>query len=106
MYRTILIIILILIFNTQFVTNAHSIGGLRQLFRGVVKFFESGWDDVLKNIGKGKEKIITGSKSKNINETILASGDETKILETVGRKEHSSHFIGKRIFRIKFQLQP
>ena len=99
MKRFISIIILILIFNTQFATNAHAIGGLRQLFRGIVNIFKDGVDDVirkgddlLKNIGKGKERILEGSKSKGINETISASGGETKILETVGRKEHSLHF--------------
>ena len=99
MKRFISIIILILIFNTQFATNAHAIGGLRQLFRGIVNIFKGGADDVirkgddlLKNIGKGKERILEGSKSKGINETISTSGGETKILETVGRKEHSLHF--------------
>ena len=95
MKRFISIIILILIFNT-YVTNAYAIGGLRQLFRGIVNIFKGGVDDVirkrddlLKNIGKSKEEILSGSKSKGINETISTSGGETKILETVGRKEHS-----------------
>ena len=110
MKRLISIIILILIFNIQFVTNAHAIGGLRQLFRGIVNIFKGGADDVirkgddlLKNIGKGKERILEGSKSKSINETISTSGGETKILETVGRKEHSSYFdVLKKNPRIKF----
>jgi len=99
MKRFISIIILILIFNTQFATNAHAIGGLRQLFRGIVNIFKGGVDDVirkgddlLKNIGKSKEGILSGSKSKGINETISTAGGETKILETVGRKEHSLLF--------------
>ena len=94
MKRFISIIILILIFNIQFVTNAHAIGGLRQLFRGVVKIFKGSGDDVLKNIVKGKEEILAGSSSKGINKTILASGEEAKILEIVGREEHSLHFAG------------
>ena len=110
MKRFISIIILILIFNIQFVTNAHAIGGLRQLFRGIVNIFKGGVDDVirkgddlLKNIGKDKERILEGSKSKGINETILASGDEAKILETVGREEHSLHFASlKNNTRVRF----
>jgi hypothetical protein len=110
MKRLIPIIILILIFNIQFVTNAHAIGGLRQLFRGIVNIFKGGADDVirkgddlLKNIGKSKEEILSGSKSKGINKTILASGDEAKILETVGREEHSLHFASlKNNTRVRF----
>ena len=49
MKRFISIIILILIFNT-YVTNAYAIGGLRQLFRGVVKIFKGAGDDILKSI--------------------------------------------------------
>ena len=103
MKRFISIIILILIFNTQFATNAHAIGGLRQLFRGVVKIFKDSGDKVLKNIFKGKEEILVGSKNKGINKTILAPGDEAKILETVGREEHSLHFASlKNNTRVRF----
>ena len=103
MKRFISIIILILIFNTKFATNAHAIGGLRQLFRGVVKIFKDSGDKVLKNIFKGKEEILVGSKNKGINKTILASGDEAKILETVGREEHSLHFASlKNNTRVRF----
>ena len=103
MKRFISIIILILIFNTQFATNAHAIGGLRQLFRGVVKFFKGDGDNVLKNIVKGKEEILAVSSSKGINKTILAPGDEAKILEAVGREEHSLHFASlKNNTRVRF----
>ena len=103
MKRFISIIILILIFNTQFATNAHAIGGLRQLFRGVVKIFKDSGDKVLKNIFKGKEEILAGSKNKGINKTILAPGDEAKILEAVGREEHSLHFASlKNNTRVRF----
>ena len=110
MKRFISIIILILIFNIQFVINAHAIGGLRQLFRGIVNTLKGGTDDVirkgddlLKNIGKSEKEILVGSESKGINKTILASGDEAKILETVGRENHSLHFASlKNTTRVRF----
>ena len=112
MKRFIAFIALILMFSTQITTNAYALGGIGQFFRGIIKLLKGSADDViktgddfLKNMGKTKEEILAGTKgSKGINETILASGDEAKILETIGREEHSLHFASlKKSTRGKFR---
>ena len=109
MKRFISIIILILIFNT-YVTNAHAIGGLRQIFRGVIKTFKGSVDDVIRKGTDGWEKIFksgesspiikkgaenTSSTSKGANiEGIeqLAKEEKYSILEKIGKKNHLKNF--------------
>ena len=110
MKKFISIIILILIFNIQFVTNAHAIGGLRQLFRGIIKTFKGGTDDLIRKGADGWEKIFksgesspiikkgaenTSSTSKGANiEGIeqLAKEEKYSILEKIGKKNHLKNF--------------
>ncbi len=110
MKRLIPIIILILIFNIQFVTNAHAIGGLKQLFRGIVNIFKGGGDDVIRKGADGWEKIIKSgesspiikkgrgntsstSKGANIEEfEQLAKEEKYSILEKIGKKNHLKNF--------------
>ena len=110
MKRFISIIILILIFNIQFVTNAHAIGGLRQLFRGIVNTFKGATDDAIRKGADGLEKIFksgesspiirkgaenTSSTSKGANiEGIeqLAKEEKYSILEKIGKKNHLKNF--------------
>ena len=99
MKRFIAFIALILIFSTQITTNAYSIGGLQQLFKGIARFFRGGadnvikkGDDIFKNIGKTKEEIVAGTKSRGINETVSSSSLEAKISENIGREQHSLNF--------------
>ena len=110
MKRLIPIIILILIFNIQFVTNAHAIGGLKQLFRGIVNIFKGGGDDVIRKGADGWEKIIksgesspiikkgtgnTSSTSKGANIEgfeQLAKEEKYSILEKIGKKNHLKNF--------------
>ena len=109
MKRFISIIILILIFNT-YVTNAYAIGGLRQIFRGVVKIFKSSVDDVIRKGADGWEKIFksgesspiikkgaenTSSTSKGANiEGIeqLAKEEKYSILEKIGKENHIKNY--------------
>ena len=113
MKRFISIIILNLIYNIQFVTNAHAIGGLRQLFRGIVNIFKGGGDDVIRKGADGWEKIIksgesspiikkgtgnTSSTSKGANiEGIeqLAKEEKYSILEKIGKKNHLKIFFNQ-----------
>ena len=110
MKRFISIIILILIFNTQFATNAHAIGGLRQLFRGIVNIFKGGGDDVIRKGADGWEKIIKSGESSpiikkgtgNTSSTSkgasiegfeqLAKKEKYSILEKIGKKNHLKNF--------------
>jgi len=115
MKRFISIIILILIFNIQFVTNAHAIGGLRQLFRGIVNTLKGGTDDVIRKGVDGWEKIFksgesspiikkgaenTSSTSKGANiEGIeqLAKKEKYSILKKIGKENHiKNYFVHSR----------
>ena len=96
-------------FNTH-VTNAYAIGGLRQLFRGIVNIFKGATDDVIRKGADGWEKIIksgesspiikkgaenTSSTSKGANiEGIeqLAKEEKYSILEKIGKKNHLKNF--------------
>ena len=100
MKKFISFLILILIFSNQLTTKAYSVGGLQQFFKGIVRMFRGGADDViksgddlLKNMGKTKEEILAQTnKSRGVNETISSSSIEAKIAENIGREQHSLHF--------------
>ncbi|MBC8301973.1 MAG: hypothetical protein H8E55_40195 [Pelagibacterales bacterium] len=110
MKRFISIIILILIFNIQFVTNAHAIGGLRQLFRGIVNTVKGRTDDIIRKgtdkwekifksgessptIKKGAENTSSTSKGSNIEGFgQLAKEEKYSILEKIGKKNHLKNF--------------
>ena len=110
MKRFISIIILILIFNIQFVTNVHAIGGLRQLFRGIVNIFKNktgdvirkgadGWEKIFKSgesspiIKKGAENTTSTSKGATIGEIEqLAKKEKYSILEKIGKENHIKNY--------------
>ena len=110
MKRFISIIILILIFNIQFVTNAHAVGGLRQLFRGMVNIFKDktddvirkgadGWEKIFKSgesspiIKKGAENTTSTSKGATIGEIEqLAKKEKYSILEKIGKENHIKNY--------------
>ena len=110
MKRFISIIILILIFNTQFATNAHAIGGLRQLFRGIINTFKGKTDDVIRRgadewgkifksgesspiIKKGAENTTSTSKGATIGEIEqLAKQEKYSILEKIGKENHIKNY--------------
>ena len=110
MKRFISIIILILIFNTQFATNAHAIGGLRQLFRGIINTFKGKTDDVIRKgadewekifksgesspiIKKGAENTTSTSKGATIGEIEqLAKQEKYSILEKIDKENHIKNY--------------
>ena len=119
MKRFISIIILILIFNIQFVTNAHAIGGLRQLFRGIINTFKGKTDDVIRKgadewekifksgesspiIKKGAENTTSTSKGATIGEIEqLAKKEKYSILEKIGKENHIKNYFvhSKRVVK-------
>ena len=119
MKRLISIIILILIFNIQFVTNAHAIGGLRQLFRGIINTFKGKTDDVIRKgadewekifksgesspiIKKGAENTTSTSKGATIGEIEqLAKKEKYSILEKIGKENHIKNYFvhSKRVVK-------
>ena len=110
MKRFISIIILILILNIQFVTNAHAIGGLRQLFRGIINTFKGKTDDVIRKgadewekifksgesspiIKKGAENTTSTSKGATIGEIEqLAKQEKYSILEKIDKENHIKNY--------------
>ena len=92
MKRFISIIILILIFNIQFVTNAHAIGGLRQLFRGIINTFKGKTDDVIRKGADEWGKIFkSGESSPSKGATIgeieqLAKQEKYSIFEKIDKE--------------------
>ena len=98
MKRLIPIIILILIFNIQFVTNAHAIGGLRQLFRGIINTFKGKTDDVIRKGADEWGKIFkSGESSPSKGATIgeieqLAKQEKYSILEKIGKENHIKNY--------------
>ena len=119
MKRFISIIILILIFNIQFVTNAHAIGGLRQLFRGIVNIFKNKTDEVIRKGADGWEKIFKSGESSPIikmgaeNTTSTSKGatigeieqlakqEKYSILEKIGKENHIKNYFvhSKRVVK-------
>ena len=103
MRRFISIIILILIFNIQFVTNAHAIGGLRQLFRGIINTFKGGTDDLIRKGADEWGKIFkSGESSPSKGATIaeieqLAKQEKYSILEKIDKENHiKNYFVHSR----------
>ena len=98
MKRFISIIILILIFNTQFATNAHAIGGLRQLFRGIINTFKGGTDDLIRKGADEWGKIFkSGESSPSKGATIgeieqLAKQEKYSILEKIDKENHIKNY--------------
>ena len=98
MKRFISIIILILIFNTQFATNAHAIGGLRQLFRGIINTFKGKTDDVIRKGADEWGKIFkSGESSPSKGATIgeieqLAKQEKYSILEKIDKENHIKNY--------------
>ena len=96
MKRFISIIILILIFNIQFETNAHAIGGVRQLFRAIVNIFKNTSDDVIRKGADGWEKIFKSGESSQIikkgaeNTTSTSKGATIGEIEQLAKQEKYS----------------
>ena len=98
MKKFISFLILILIFSTQLTTNAYALGGMGQFFRGIIKIFKGGSDDVIK---KGDDLLRNTGKT----DDLLRNTGKTKeeILETICREEHSLNFTTlKNTSRTKF----
>ena len=110
MKRFISIIILIIIFNIQFVTTVHAVGGLRHLFRGIVNIFKGktddvirkgadGWEKIFKSgesspiIKKGAENTTSTSKGATIGEIEqLAKTEKYSILEKIDKENHIKNY--------------
>ena len=89
MRKFITFLILTVIFSTQLTTEVYSAGGLQHFFKAIVRFFKGSaddamksGDDLLKNMGKTREEILSGSKN----------SVEAKISETIGKEQHSLNF--------------
>ena len=89
MRKFITFLILTVIFSTQLTTEVYSAGGLQHFFKAIVRFFKGSaddamksGDDILKNMGKTREEILSGSKN----------SVEAKISETIGKEQHSLNF--------------
>ena len=94
MKKLIVISLIVVLFNTQFVTNAYAFGGVGQILRNIVRVLKSGGDDIMKvfrksddvnairNVGKSSEEIVA---SKTL-------GEDAELLAIVGKKNHSTDF--------------
>ena len=115
MLRYILIILLSLLFNLQFISKSHAVSGgalksIINLFRNGIKNINKGADEVIRKGADGWEKIFksgesspiikkgaenTSSTSKGANiEGIeqLAKEEKYSILEKIGKKNHLKNF--------------
>ncbi len=85
MKRFILIVILSLIIDIQFIQLAQAVPG--GIFRNIFKIFKGSTDDVMKNSGK-MDEVLSGMKKKSVNESIAGPTQESLIMEKVGANSH------------------
>ena len=115
MLRYILIILLSLLFNLQFISNSHAISG--GAIKSIINFFRSGvknitkgaddlirkgsdeWEKIFKSgesspiIKKGAENTTSTSKGASIGELEqLAKQEKYSILEKIGKKNHIKNY--------------
>ena len=104
MKKLIIILLLTLLINANFTTNANAFGGeIRIILRAITKFLKGGaddsikagsktLDDVLKRIGQSPEEVIL-SKTDKVTNLKTFTKDESLILERVGSEHHSNNYL-------------
>ena len=104
MKKLIIILLLTLLINANFTTNANAFGGeIRIILRAIAKFLKGGaddsikagsktLDDVLKKIGQSPEEAIL-SKTDKVTNLKTFTRDESLILENVGQETHIKHYL-------------
>ena len=112
MKKLITIVLLTLLINTNFTTNANAFGGeIRIILRAIAKFLKGGaddsikagsktLDDVLKRIGQSPEEAIL-SKTDKVTNLKTFTKDESLILEIVGSEHHSNNYLVVNSNKIK-----
>ena len=112
MKKLIIILLLTLLINANFTTNANAFGGeIRIILRAIAKFLKGGaddsikagsktLDDVLKKIGQSPEEAILSKTDKVTNLKTLTK-DESLILERVGSEKHSNNYLVVNSNKIK-----
>ena len=112
MKKLITILLLTLLINANFTTNANAFGGeIRIILRAIAKFLKGGaddsikagsktLDDVLKKIGQSPEEAILSKTDKVTNLKTLTK-DESLILERVGSEKHSNNYLAVNSNKIK-----
>ena len=94
MKKLIVISLIVVLFNTQFVTNAYAFGGVGQILRNIVRVLKSSGDDIMKVFRKSDDVNTIRNAGKS-SEEIAASktlGEEGELLAIVGKKNHSTNF--------------
>ena len=112
MKKLITILLLTLLINANFTTNANAFGGeIRIILRAIAKFLKGGaddsikagsktLDDVLKKIGQSPEEAIL-SKTDKVTNLKTFTRDESLILERVGSEKHSNNYLAVNSNKIK-----
>ena len=112
MKKLITILLLTLLINANFTTNANAFGGeIRIILRAIAKFLKGGaddsikagsktLDDLLKRIGQSPEEAILSKTDKVANLKTLTK-DESLILEKVGSEHHSNNYLAVNSNKIK-----
>ena len=112
MKKLIIILLLTLLINANFTTNANAFGGeIRIILRAIAKFLKGGaddsinagsktLDDVLKKIGQSPEEAIL-SKTDKVTNLKTFTKDESLILERVGSEKHSNNYLAVNSNKIK-----
>ena len=112
MKKLITILLLTLLLNTHFATNANAKGSVIKTFiESIVKFLRGGakdsikgsnktLDDALKRMGQNPEETMLSKTDKTANLKTLIK-DESLILERIGGEKHSNNFLAVNSDKIK-----
>ena len=112
MKKLITILLLTLLINANFTTNANAFGGeIRIILRAIAKFLKGGaddsikagsktLDDVFKRVGQSPEEAILSKTDKVANLKTLTK-DESLILERVGSEKHGNNYLVANSNKIK-----
>ena len=112
MKKLITILLLTLLINANFTTNANAFGGeIRIILRAIAKFLKGGaddsikagsktLDDVLKKIGQSPEEAIL-SKTDKVTNLKSFTRDESLILENIGQETHTNYYLSLNSRRVK-----
>ena len=113
MKKLITILLLTLLLNTHFATNANAKGSVIKTFiESIVKFLRGGakdsikgsnktLDDALKRMGQNPEETMLSKTDKTANLKGLIQKDESLILERVGSEKHSNNYLAVNSDKIK-----
>ena len=111
MLRYILIILLSLLFNLQFISKSHAVSGgaiksIINLFRNGIKNITKGADDLIRKGTDDLEKIFKSGESSSKGTTIgeieqLAKQEKYSILEKIGEENHIKNYFAhsKRVVK-------